>query len=366
VAEPRRGLPRATPATPPAQPAPAAPHEPEPTAPEAPTRGATESSAPEVATPAPAAEPAPAPAPAAAPAPSHGSTRRRRIALVVVAAVVVAAAIVLVDRWFLFSTDAGRAFLHRFPGTTPLPGWVPEGLPGWLGWQHFINAFFLVLLVKTGWLIHTTKRPAAMWAPKRAASGRRISIELWTHLSLDALWLANGLIFVVLLFATAQWVRIVPYSWDVFPNAVSAGLQYVSLRWPTEDGWVAYNSLQVLTYFVTVFIAAPLAAATGIRLSPLWPKKATRLQAAFPIERARALHFPVMVYFVAFVIVHVVLVLSTGALRNLNHMFAANDGVDWWGFTVFLIAVAAIASGWMLVRPSVMKQAGALFGKIGR
>ena len=66
-----------------------------------------------------------------------------------------------------------------------------------------------------------------------------------------------------------------PTSWDVFPNAVSAALQYVSLDWPTENGWVNYNGLQQLAYFATVFIAAPLAIVTGVRMSGIWPKKAT-------------------------------------------------------------------------------------------
>ena len=73
------------------------------------------------------------------------------------------------------------------------------------------------------------------------------------------LWLLNGLVFYVLLFATGQWRRVVPTSWDVLPNAASVALQYLSLDWPTENGWVAYNSLQILAYFVTIFIAAPLA-----------------------------------------------------------------------------------------------------------
>ncbi len=120
-------------------------------------------------------------------------------------------------------------------------------------------------------------------------------------------------------------MRIVPTSWEVFPNAISAALQYVSLDWPTENGWVNYNSLQQLAYFATVFLAAPLAIATGVRMSGIWPKNATALNKAYPVEWARKIHFPVMLYFVAFIIVHVALVFATGALRNLNHMYAAQD-----------------------------------------
>ncbi len=68
-----------------------------------------------------------------------------------------------------------------------------------------------------------------------------IGLARWWHLGVDALWLLNGVAFVVLLFATDRWQRLVPTSWDVFPNALSVLIQYLSLNWPTENGWVAYN-----------------------------------------------------------------------------------------------------------------------------
>jgi thiosulfate reductase cytochrome b subunit len=171
-------------------------------------------------------------------------------------------------------------------------------------------------------------------------------------------------LFVVLLFLTGQWMRIIPTSWEVFPNAVSAGLQYVSLDWPTENGWVNYNSLQQLAYFATVFIAAPLAAITGVRMSHVWPKEAKALNKAYPVEWARAVHFPVMIYFVLFIFVHVVLVFATGALRNLNHMYAAQDAVNWTGFWIFAVSMLVIAAAWVAARPLVLAPIARLFGKV--
>jgi hypothetical protein len=143
------------------------------------------------------------------------------------------------------------------------------------------------------------------------------------------------------------------------PNALSAALQYVSLDWPTENGWVNYNALQQLAYFSTVFIAAPLAAITGFRMSGMWPKKNLKLSAAYPIEWARKVHFPVMLFFVVFIVIHVVLVLATGALRNLNHMYAAQGSVDptayadnWTGFWLFVVSLVVIAAAWVAARPS--------------
>jgi hypothetical protein len=46
---------------------------------------------------------------------------------------------------------------------------------------------------------------------------------------------------------------------------VSVLIQYLSLNWPVENGWVTYNSLQLIAYFVTIFIAAPLAFLTRAR-----------------------------------------------------------------------------------------------------
>ncbi len=73
-----------------------------------------------------------------------------------------------------------------------------------------------------------------------------------------------------------------------------------------------------------------------------------------PVEWARALHFPIMLYFVAFIIAHVALVMLTGFLRNLNHMFAAQDAVTWTGFWVFVLSLVVIAIAWVAARPLVL------------
>lgn len=264
---------------------------------------------------------------------------------------------------FLLSTEPFQAFLAAYPGEYELPAGAPVGIPPWLGWQHFFNVFLMVLIIRTGWQVRTEKRPSVFWSP-RGNARRKISLNLWFHQSLDILWITNGVIFIVLLFVTGQWMKLVPTSWAVFPNAISAALQYVSLDWPTENGWVNYNSLQQLAYFTTVFIAAPLAIATGVRMSGIWPKNAKALNKAYPVEWARAIHFPVMLYFVAFIIAHVALVLATGALRNLNHMYASQDVVNWVGFWIFAASLVVIAIGWIAARPLVLAPIAKLFGNV--
>ena len=279
--------------------------------------------------------------------------------------------VVLLAKW-LRGLPEVQSFMADFPGHTELPEGAPVGFPAWLGWQHFLNAFFILLIIRSGWQVRTTTRPKAYWTRNNKGLVRtknppaKISLELWFHLSLDALWVLNGIVFFILLFATGQWTRIVPTSWDAFPNAVSTAIQYASLNWPTENGWVNYNSLQLFAYFATVFIAAPLALITGLRMSPVWPKRAEKLNKIYPIEAARAVHLPVMVYFVLFVIVHVTLVLATGALRNLNHMYASSDDGGWAGFLIFAASLVVMIAAWVLARPLFLRPIASLTGAVSR
>ena len=288
--------------------------------------------------------------------------RIRTVVLGAIGLLTLAIVAVLAAQWFR-AQPFGQDFIATYPGETHLPDGAPVGFPAWLGWQHFFNTFFMVLIIRSGLQIRREKRPTAFWSPKWNAK-RKISLAMWFHQSLDILWLVNGVIFVILLFATGQWMRVVPTDWAVFPNAISAAIQYLSLTWPTENGWVNYNSLQVLAYFTTIFIAAPLAAITGVRMSGIWPKNAVTLSKAYPLEWARAVHFPVMLYFCAFIVVHVALVFSTGILRNLNHMYGGQDAVNWWGFGVFVVSLLVIAGGWIAARPIVLAPIANLFGTV--
>jgi thiosulfate reductase cytochrome b subunit len=290
---------------------------------------------------------------------------------VIPAAIVVVAGGVFLARW-LRDMPGVVDFLAQYPGESPLPDTASVGIPAWLGWQHFLNAFFIVLIIKSGWTVRTTQRPPAYWTRNNSGfirtkrAPKRVSLDLWLHQTLDVLWVLNGVVFIVLLFATGHWMRIVPTSWDVVPNALSAALQYASLDWPLDNGWVNYNGLQLLAYFVTVFIAAPLAIITGLRMSAVWPATANRINRIYPIEAARAIHFPVMLYFVLFIITHVALVFATGALRNLNHMYAARDEVSWLGLWIFVASLVAIVVAWIAARPLLLRPIASLMGKVSR
>ena len=309
--------------------------------------------------PAPAPKPTPQPAPAPATAGEPEGVARQWLPWAIGALLLLAAA-VFGARWFV-GTDTGADFIGRYNGVQPLPDNAPTGLPGWLNWAHFFNMFLMALIIKTGIDVRREKRPAAYWQPKNG--GKKISVTLWLHQLLDVTWVALGVVFYVLLFTTGQWMRIVPTSWDAIPHAVSAGLQYLSLDWPTENPWLHYNALQELSYFITVFIAAPLAIASGFRMSSMWPAS----WKAVPVSWARAVHFPTMIYFVAFIVVHVFLVLTTGLRGNFNAMFAAReDATSWIGVVLFLVAAGVTALGWFFARASVVAPVAGKTGKVSK
>ncbi|NNC11166.1 hypothetical protein HII28_04645 [Planctomonas sp. JC2975] len=303
------------------------------------------------------------------------ASRWRPLAWIVPVVVVGAAIIVLVTRWFI-ALPAVADFIRTYPGTSALPVWAPVGFPLWLAILHFLSGAFLFFIVFSGWSVRRTRRggvrPREFWIRDNDRLVRtknppvRITLTSWWHLTLDALWVLTGVLFVVLLFSTGQWVRIVPTSWDVIPNAVSAALQYASLDWPVTNGWVDYNALQLLTYFATVFLAAPLAVLTGIRLAPGLSVRLRRFDKAFPLPRVRVVHYVVMIWFVAFTIVHVALVLLTGPLRNLNHMYGLRDDSSWVGLIVWVASLVVIAIAAALLRPPRLDALAELTGSVKR
>ena len=111
----------------------------------------------------------------------------------------------------------------------------------------------------------------------------------------------------------------------------------------------------MLAYFTTVFVAAPAALITGLGMSPALSQRVYWLSKRLSIQHARSLHFVVLVYFLFFIAVHVTMVLTTNALRNLNHMFAARDGNSWLGFWIFAAAMVVTAAAWVWATPFTIR-----------
>lgn len=307
----------------------------------------------------------------APPSPGSGAGRLRPgvLALGVTVLLVGAVLIVLAARG-LRTLDPVQGFLTRYPGATPLPADAPIGFPTFVAWQHGLNAFFLLFVIRSGWRLHRGGRPTTFWVRRNGARLAtrnppvRIGIDLWSHYVGDTLWVLNGVIFLVLIFATGQWLRLVPTDWGVVPNAVSAALQYASLDWPVANGWIDYNALQTLSYFVVVFVAGPLAVVTGLRAAPGFAARLRPLDRAFPLRMTKRLHYWTMVFFAAFIVVHVFLVLATGAINNLNHMYAVRNDQSPAGAIVLAGSLLVTLVAVLLLRPPAIRAAAARTGTV--
>lgn len=88
---------------------------------------------------------------------------------------------------------------------------------------------------------------------------------------------------------------------------------------PAQPG--AFNILQKLAYATAIFILLPLVILTGLTLSPgmnaAWP---WLLDLFGGRQSARSLHFIAMVGIVAFVVVHLVLVILAGPINEIRSM----------------------------------------------
>ena len=256
----------------------------------------------------------------------------------------------------------------------------PFGFPGWLRLTHYINILFLVLLGRSGlqilmdhprlyWNVHCT--PGTEWlrltpikvpedrvwtskddsrylSPWIGLPGHRHTVGMARHWHfLSALfWIANGIVFVSLLFSTEQWKRLVPTSWQIFRDAWSIFVHYATLHLPAEpNGFYHYNALQQLTYFGVVFILTPLAIVTGPSMSPALTNR-FKWYPTLPGNRqiGRSLHFLIMCAFVVFTILHVALVVITGFIRNMNHIAMGTDDTSLKGVYLGLAGLGLIVA----------------------
>ncbi|ART79894.1 molybdopterin-dependent oxidoreductase [Oceanisphaera avium] len=281
-------------------------------------------------------------------------------------------------------------FIELFPGAPASQPAIETGFPLWLRIGHFLNLVFMMFIIRSGIQIladhprlywHRDCTPGTewfrfqkpvprgqIWTAKDDAvtlpgwlgiPGVRHSIGLarWWHFSINTLWLLNGLVIYGLLFYTDQWQRIVPTTWEVFPNALSVAIQYLSLNFPEEQSWTKYNSLQQLTYFITVFIAAPTSVFTGFMQSPAISNHLGWLGRVLNRQRARSIHFLALWWFLFFILAHVTLVFITGARSNLNMMWAGVHDESWSGFMMFVPLISIVGILWAIASPLTIRYA---------
>ena len=282
------------------------------------------------------------------------------------------------------------AFIQSHPGIAQSAPSVDLGFPWWLQVQHFLNMFFMLFIMRAGLQI-LADHPRLYWGrdctpgsdwfrfqvpvPKgRIWTAKDDSVTLptwlgipglrhtlglsrWWHFSVNLLWLVNGVAFYALRFSTDQWRRLVPLTWEVFPAALSTAIQYASLNFPVDEGWTRYNGLQQLSYFITVFVAAPVSVATGLMQSPAISNALGWFGRLFNRQAMRSVHFISFAWFVGFIIAHGAMVFVTGIRQNTNHMFGGVNDTSWTGFPLFLLSMFILIAAWLVASPLTIRYA---------
>ncbi len=310
----------------------------------------------------------------------------RRFRVWIRPAVLIGAAIAILVP-FLFAW--GQAAFFGLPYIPPLPQFNeaaptgPHGFPAWIRYAHFFNFLFVTMLIRSGlsilmdhprlyfnndctpgseWIrftplkvptdrVWTAKQDGRYISPLAALPGYRHTVGVarsWHFIDVYG-FLITGVIFICLLFMTDQWRRLVPTSGIVVIQAWNTFVHYANLHLPPEpDGFYGYNALQQLAYFAVVFVFGPLQIMTGISMSPAVVNHFPWYARLFGGRQGgRSIHFLMMLGFVAFIVVHVTLVVMTGFVRNMNHIVFGTDNQNHGGMIVGLIGIAIVIGCWI-------------------
>ena len=172
--------------------------------------------------------------------------------------------------------------------------------------------------------------------------GKNLGLGRHWHGVSTAFWILNGVIYVVLLFATGEWARLIPTSWAIFPGALHSLTEYLTLHIPPASEFHPYDPLQQLAYAAVVFLLGPFMLLTGAAMSPA-------IAARFPWylrlfggrQGARSLHFLAMASFVLFTIVHTALVLLVHFRDNIANIVFGTPTAN-FGLAVAIALVALL------------------------
>jgi thiosulfate reductase cytochrome b subunit len=163
---------------------------------------------------------------------------------------------------------------------------------------------------------------ATLPGPQWLAMGR-----VW-HFFFAWLFAINSLIFVIYAFARGHVRQLLP-TWRDIRHLPREIREHLKLRFPKGEAAKHYNALQKLAYFTVIFILAPLVVLTGLTMSPT-------MDAALPFlpwifggrQSARTIPFICAFSFVAFFIVHIVMVVLSGTWNNVRAMITGRYVIE--------------------------------------
>jgi thiosulfate reductase cytochrome b subunit len=207
---------------------------------------------------------------------------------------------------------------------------------------HWVNALTVFVMLMSGLMIFNAHphlywgrlganfdhawlsfrgRPIPGWATipstYNLAAARR-----W-HLAFAWLLVVPLALFLVTSFINRHAQRdLAPTRDEVKPGHVLHDIrEHARLRFPTGDAALRYNILQKFSYVAVIFVLLPLMILTGLGMSPA-------MDAAWPWlldifggrQSARSIHFICAMLLLAFIVVHLLMVLLAGPINEIGSM----------------------------------------------
>ena len=188
------------------------------------------------------------------------------------------------------------------PCATPVADARPLIHPGWVRITHWINAVAVALMMMSGWEIYNASPLFAFRFPRDVTLGGWLAGALAWHFAAMWLFVVNGLIYVVLGFATGRFRRkFVPIRAGELMGDVKAAFTGRLVH----DDLAVYNAIQKLLY-VGVILAGVVIVLSGLTIwKPVQLQTLTALFGGY--EAARYGHFVAMAAIAGFVLIHVVM-----------------------------------------------------------
>jgi thiosulfate reductase cytochrome b subunit len=157
------------------------------------------------------------------------------------------------------------------------------------------------------------------------ASGRR-----W-HFFFAWLFVINGFIYLASGLLSRHFRRdLLPARDELTPAHIGHEIvNHARLRFAKGPEARHYNTLQKLSYVAVIILLLPLMILTGLTMSPGFNAVAPWLLDVFGgRQSARTIHFLTAFSLVAFVVVHVAMVILSGVFNNLRSMITGYYAID--------------------------------------
>lgn len=202
---------------------------------------------------------------------------------------------------------------------------------------HWINVIAVVVLIMSGlnilmahahlyWGVRATfddpwisigRVPDWLLIPQ----GRNLAEARRWHFAFAWFFVLNGLAYLAFGFITGRFgKRLWPTIADLkgfWPSVV----EHAKLHFPKDDEARVYNVIQKLTYVFMMLVVLPMMLITGLSMSPGFNAiGGILLDIMGGRQSARTLHFLSAAAIVAFIVIHVGLVIWTGLFNNMRAM----------------------------------------------